>query len=82
MLLNESDTLLILTVNLMIWFSVQMDSVRQLAEQLEWFHVAGILMFLWATYHHHVAHKIFAGLRTGHKGTVLRYFNTNSSVML
>ncbi|XP_071787043.1 polyprenal reductase-like [Asterias amurensis] len=46
---------------------VQMDSVRQLAEQLEWFHVAGILMFLWATYHHHVAHKIFAGLRTGHK---------------
>ncbi|XP_038063390.1 polyprenol reductase-like [Patiria miniata] len=43
------------------------DNVWQLGEQLQWFNVVGVGMFFWATYHHHVAHKIFAGLRKGDK---------------
>ncbi|XP_022109396.1 polyprenol reductase-like [Acanthaster planci] len=41
------------------------DNAWQVVQQVEWFNVAGIIVFFWATYHHHVAHKIFAGLRKG-----------------
>ena len=38
--------------------------------QLQWYHIVGVAMFLWATYHHHVAHDIFANLRRGDKGEI------------
>lgn len=31
---------------------------------LHWYHVLALCLFLWASYHQHVCHKILAGLRT------------------
>lgn len=42
---------------------------------LHWYHLVAILIFLWASYHQHVCHKILASLRTAtdQKGGKQRY---------
>ncbi|XP_785169.3 polyprenol reductase isoform X2 [Strongylocentrotus purpuratus] len=37
--------------------------LMDLVEDLRWHHIAGLLMFVWASWHHHIAHVIFASLR-------------------
>ncbi|XP_072040450.1 polyprenal reductase-like [Amphiura filiformis] len=40
---------------------------EMLHKQLAWYHIAGTVMFLWASIHHYRAHVIFANLRKGDK---------------
>ncbi|XP_032811030.1 polyprenal reductase [Petromyzon marinus] len=46
-------------------------SVWQLLAQWRWYHVAGSVMFAWATLHHHRSHNILANLRKDKAGRVV-----------
>ncbi|XP_061408179.1 polyprenol reductase isoform X1 [Lethenteron reissneri] len=46
-------------------------SVWQLLAQWRWYHVAGSVMFAWATLHHHRSHIILANLRKDKAGRVV-----------
>ncbi|XP_054754777.2 polyprenol reductase-like [Lytechinus pictus] len=46
-------------------FSVKGEAIQalDLLKHIRWYHIAGLLMFIWASLHHHRAHVIFASLR-------------------
>lgn len=46
---------------------------RSLLDAFGWRHVVGVMLFSWASWHHHFAHVTLARLRTSKKGKVVSY---------
>lgn len=46
---------------------------------LQWYHVMAACLFLWASYHQHICHKILANLRGGRRGGKKEGGNDNYS---
>ena len=43
------------------------DGVENAALQLKWYHISGLLLFLYASFHQYKCHVILANIRTDHK---------------
>lgn len=43
----------------------------ELLKQLKWHHFVGLLLFIWASWHHHIAHVTLANLRRNKEGEVV-----------
>lgn len=48
-------------------------TVRDLIAQGQWYHIAGIMLFLWGTIHQHKSHMILANLRKNKLGEVTNF---------
>ncbi|XP_072108796.1 polyprenal reductase [Mobula birostris] len=48
-------------------------TIRDLIAQGQWYHIAGIALFLWATIHQYKSHMILANLRKNKSGEVINY---------
>ncbi|XP_078073422.1 polyprenal reductase isoform X2 [Mustelus asterias] len=48
-------------------------TVQDLFAQGKWYHAAGIMLFFWATVHHHKSHVILASLRKNKLGEVINF---------
>ncbi|XP_067843452.1 polyprenol reductase [Heptranchias perlo] len=48
-------------------------TIRDLLAQGQWYHAAGIMLFVWATIHHHKSHVILASLRKNKLGEVINF---------
>ncbi|XP_069780749.1 polyprenal reductase [Narcine bancroftii] len=48
-------------------------TIGDLIEQVQWYHIAGIMLFLWATVHHHKSHMILANLRKNKSGEMINF---------
>lgn len=43
-------------------------SIEELFAQIQWNHLVGIMIFIWASIHQHMCHVILANLRKGDSG--------------
>ncbi|XP_033891901.1 polyprenol reductase isoform X1 [Acipenser ruthenus] len=46
-------------------------SIEELFSQIQWNHLVGIMIFIWASIHQHMCHVILANLRKGDSGKVV-----------
>ncbi|GCB66034.1 hypothetical protein scyTo_0010040 [Scyliorhinus torazame] len=52
---------------------IKLYTIRDLFSQGKWYHAAGIMLFFWATIHHHKSHVILASLRKNKLGEVINF---------
>ncbi|XP_078404102.1 polyprenal reductase [Cetorhinus maximus] len=48
-------------------------TIQDLLAQGKWYHAAGVMLFFWATVHHHKSHVILASLRKNKLGEVINF---------